>query len=134
MSLPGQVASVEEETRQAPSWGLRRNHYGLAKAARGDESGWRRAVVVGAESPCGTSRNPCFGWLRPLDSGSSPEQRGRANTLTAPFSEECRGPARGIVDVDRRIATHLGLRCNLVRLTGVIPAVVGKVRTEWLLR
>ena len=65
MSLPGQVASVEEETRQAPSWGLRRNHYGLAKAERGDESGWRRAVVIGAESPCGNLRNPCFGWLRP---------------------------------------------------------------------
>ena len=103
----------------------------LPKAARGDESGLRRAVVVGAESPCGTSRNPCFGWLRPPGIRIKSGRRGRANTLTGPFLEECRGPARGIVDVDRRIATHLGLRCNLVRLTGVIPAVVGKARTEW---
>ena len=134
MSLPGQVASVEEETSQAPTWGIRRNHYGLAKAARGDESGWRRAVVIGAESTCGNLRNPCFGWLRPPGIRIKSGRRGRANTLTGPFLEECRGPARGSVDVDRRIATHLGLQCNLVRLTGVIPAVVGKVRTEWLLR
>ena len=131
MSLPGQVANVEEETSQGPTWRLRRNHYGLAKAARGDESGLRRAVVLGAGSTCGNFRNPCFGWFRPPGIRIKSGRRGRANTLTGPFSEGCRGPARGIVDVDRRIATHLGLRCNLVRLTGVIPAVVGKVRTEW---
>ena len=72
---------------------------------------------------------PVSGGSAPLDSGSSPEQRGRANTLTGPFSEGCRGPARGSMDVDRRIATHLGLRYGLVRPLGVNLAVIGKVRT-----